>query len=263
MYKMCYVLGVVFGILALAFGGFGTYYKDKFDESKSDQSPININTSTKIDQSVNKSYKDARTKVIVNGTLSPSIEEQRIEKIKKSVSDLYSTDLKVFEGALHYLKLNPDFTKKQIDKIFYLINNERFGNTYQDDLISLVSNKESDVATKFFGERLGMYVPSPDVQYFSKNNIDFKVFLKYLKPRIKQYREPTAILSIIVMNSSYNKTFINNFLNSKEIVDLIFDDLHPNYVASAKTDPNTFGMYGYISKEDFEKTYYFSRISKL
>lgn len=258
MEKLYTFLALLCGVLALVFGYLASNYKEK---SQKNNPVINIDNTT------NKTYNVKYNKGIIGdgNIINPSIQEQRIEKIALSLKNLHSDNLREFELSLNYLKENPEFSDNQIKEIFQILNAKKFNNVYQEEVSSLLSHRESSTATSYFGEliKVQMYTPSPSIQYFSKNNVDFKIFEKYLKNGINQYREPNYILSVISSNSSFNRDYILKFLNSKELINLIFDDLHPNYIQNVKLNLPNNTVHDYIAKKDFETSYFYSRFLRL
>ena len=105
------------------------------------------------------------------------------------------------------------------------------------------------------------FAPSPSIQYFSNNNITFNLFAKYFKQAIIKSNDRYFALDIIVHNCSFNKEYIINFINSKELVDKVFDNLHQNHVAFIKLNSAN-SVANYITKSEFESSYYYSKIPK-
>jgi hypothetical protein len=260
------ILGIVLslvGALITIFGGL----KVKDGWSQLSEKPVKLTTnSSKVDiPSITYNLKNS---VLGDGnivTYNESLEEQQIKKIDKYVNDFSSNNPIVVEAALRYLKNNPEFNNRQIDIIFENIKLAKFNNRYQEDFIWLLAQRESPVATKYFGESLpwAQYHPAIAMEYFSKNNIDYNVFTKYMRTAIISTIDKTIVHSIVINNSAYNKDYILKFLNSKELIDLIFKDLHPNYIQRFKLSINNNEALSYISKKDFEDSYFYKRIAQL
>ncbi len=260
------IIGIILslvGALITIFGGLKV--RDGWSKLSEKPTKLSLDSSEVKTQSITYNLKNS---VVGDGntvTYNESLEEQRISKIEKSVNDLSSNNPIEVEAALKYLKDNPEFTNKQIDVIFKNIKLAKFNNRYQEDFIWLLAQRESSVATKYFGESLpwAQYHPSVAMEYFSKNNIDFDVFAKYMKAAIVSTIDKTTVHSVVINNSVYNKDYILKFLNSKELIDFIFKDLHPNYARTFKLNINNNDALTYITKKEFEDSYFYKRIAKL
>ena len=84
-----------------------------------------------------------------------------------------------------------------------------------------------------------------------------------MKAAIESTTDKTTIHSVVINNSVYNKNYIIEFLNSKELIDLIFKDLHPNHAKNFKLNINNNDAITYITVKEFEDSYFYKQLAKL